>query len=102
MGVQTFWRQYYLIVVSDCTWRGYKSSGACQPGSRPGEGEVGTLSIGCTTKYQSASCPLSMDNSLTLAASGLEGIYPARICLMDSSHTNAGPLLLGVMMTCKC
>lgn len=39
-----------------CLWRGFKNSGACSPGCKKGEVEVGTLQVGCSTKHQSACC----------------------------------------------
>jgi chitinase len=39
-----------------CLWRGFKNSGACSPGCKADEAEVGTLSVGCSSKHQSACC----------------------------------------------
>jgi chitinase len=42
-----------------CTWRGFRNSGACRPGCQEGEAEVGTLSVGCSSKHQSACCTVN-------------------------------------------
>lgn len=39
-----------------CTWRGHKNSGACSPGCKGGEVDVGTLGVGCSSKHQTACC----------------------------------------------
>ena len=39
-----------------CLWRGFKNSGACSPGCKSDEAEVGTLTVGCSSKHQSACC----------------------------------------------
>ena len=42
-----------------CTWRGHRNSGKCKPGCENGEVEVGSLSLGCKSGYQSACCTSS-------------------------------------------
>jgi chitinase len=42
-----------------CTWRGFRNSGACSPGCAEEETEVGTLSVGCSSKHQSACCEIT-------------------------------------------
>ena len=39
-----------------CSWRGHRNSGNCQPGCEPGEVEIGTLGIGCSSNHQTACC----------------------------------------------
>jgi chitinase len=77
-----------------CTWRGFRDSGACRPGCLEGEAEVATLSVGCSSKHQSACCtvtsatkPYSMckwfGDSPTCSGSGgykaCEGDWPHRV-----------------------
>jgi chitinase len=42
--------------VPKCLWRGHRNSGACKPGCEKDEVEVGTLTVGCSSKHQSACC----------------------------------------------
>jgi chitinase len=42
-----------------CQWRGFHNSGKCQGGCDAGEAEVGTITAGCNSGYQSACCTLT-------------------------------------------
>lgn len=45
--------------VPTCQWRGFHNSGKCQGGCLDGEAEVGTISAGCSSGYQSACCTIT-------------------------------------------
>lgn len=42
--------------VPTCQWRGFHNNGHCKGGCNDGEAEVGTVSAGCRSGYQSACC----------------------------------------------
>ncbi|KAK8070339.1 hypothetical protein PG994_006955 [Apiospora phragmitis] len=48
--------------------RGHKNSGACSPGCKGGEVDVGTLGVGCSSKHQTACC-------INVAATAAYGEY---------------------------
>ncbi|KAL0258443.1 hypothetical protein SLS55_005936 [Diplodia seriata] len=70
-----------------CTWRGFKNSGACQPGCNDGEVEVGTLSKGCSSKHQSACCT---DNAATSAYGSCKWFGSAGVCAKAGEHAGCG------------
>ncbi|KAL6885783.1 chitinase [Trichoderma evansii] len=47
-----------------CTWRGHRNTGKCKPGCNDFELEVGSLSVGCRSGYQSACCSDTLVTSL--------------------------------------
>ncbi|KAK4233286.1 glycosylhydrolase family 18-9 [Achaetomium macrosporum] len=53
--------------LPSCGWNGHSNSGKCTPGCAPGEVEVGTLTYGCSSGYQSACCT----NTTSTAAYGV-------------------------------
>ncbi|KAL6229180.1 hypothetical protein BDW75DRAFT_245961 [Aspergillus navahoensis] len=42
-----------------CQWRGFHNSGKCKGGCEDGEAEVGTITKGCHSGYQSACCTIT-------------------------------------------
>ncbi|RAH47433.1 chitinase [Aspergillus brunneoviolaceus CBS 621.78] len=42
-----------------CQWRGFHNSGKCKGGCESGEAEVGTITAGCHSGYQSACCTVT-------------------------------------------
>lgn len=45
--------------VPTCQWRGFHNSGKCKGGCNDDEAEVGTVSAGCRSGYQSACCTIT-------------------------------------------
>lgn len=45
--------------IPTCQWRGFHNSGKCKGGCESGEAEVGTVSAGCSSGYQSACCTIT-------------------------------------------
>lgn len=98
-----------------CTWRGFRESGACRPGCLEGEAEVGTLSVGCSSKHQSACCtvnaatkPYEMckwfgDSSLCSGSGGYkacEGDWPVRIVSASEGAGGEQPCSRGAKSYC--
>ena len=66
-----------------CTWRGFRNSGACRPGCNDGEAEVGTLSVGCSSKHQSACCTT---NAATQAYASCKWVGESGLCSKSGTH----------------
>jgi chitinase len=45
--------------VPTCQWRGFQNNGKCKGGCNSDEAEVGTISAGCSSGYQSACCTIT-------------------------------------------
>jgi chitinase len=45
--------------VPTCQWRGFHNNGKCKGGCNSNEAEVGTISAGCSSGYQSACCTIT-------------------------------------------
>lgn len=45
-------------VVPACLWRGFRNNGKCKGGCNSDETEVGTITCGCKSGYQSAGCTI--------------------------------------------
>ncbi|KAI7970129.1 hypothetical protein EIK77_008356 [Talaromyces pinophilus] len=45
--------------VPTCQWRGFHNNGKCKGGCNSNEAEVGTISAGCSSGYQSACCTVT-------------------------------------------
>lgn len=68
-----------------CTWRGFRNSGACRPGCKDGEAEVGTLSVGCSSKHQSACCTVS---AVTNAYANCKWVGSSGLCSKSGGHAD--------------
>jgi chitinase len=68
-----------------CTWRGFHNSGACTPGCKSEEAEVGTLSKGCSSKHQSACCEA---DPVVEAYADCKWVGSAGICSKSGGHAD--------------
>ncbi|KAL2280935.1 hypothetical protein FJTKL_12240 [Diaporthe vaccinii] len=69
--------------VPTCRWRGFHKNGKCKGGCNDDEAEVGTISAGCSSGYQSACCTITESTTPWSKCQWTDSCYDDETCPSD-------------------
>lgn len=69
--------------VPTCRWRGFHNNGKCKGGCNDDEAEVGTISTGCSSGYQSACCTITESTMPWSKCQWTDSCYDDETCPSD-------------------